>query len=212
MAKSFSTQFPDQYIDNSGNTRLDGSNVSINNSLDVTDSAIDAKKPITFRENQTNEGLVYFNNDSAPDFGNMPAGYVTLGFDENQPYFASADFGGTIKYLDARALRIATEDLALFPSDEFVLFGGTEANPLTISMPDPVYYNGKVHYLGGVGSYYGLLDSGNIEMSLIKRSTGEEIFRGTTLELDFGTKLDFIYTIVSTDPIVTEWTAGVDFL
>lgn len=212
MTKLFTDLYPDQYIDDSGNTRLDGSNVSINNSLDVTDTSITTKQPVTVEATQFNEGNFYWKNKLADNLTDLPDGYVTLGFNRGIPYFASADFPRIAKYIDARGLVIADQDTTLDLNDEVVLIGGTEEDPTILTLPSNPYFNTKISYLGSIGNTVGQFDAGNTDIVLYGTDEDgiyNELFRGKTLTLNSPEDLHLRYVIVSSDPLVTQWSGEV---
>lgn len=218
----YSELFPDQYVDGTGNTRIDGDTVSLNNALDVTETGIEAKQTVTFKKPQYNDDNLYFKNQLVRDSANLPDGYVTLGVSNSElVYLASKDFEGRNKHIDARALRIVdSTDFHLGLDDEFLALDSSASNPYIVHLPDAtedeVAFNVKAHYVGSVGTDtpHITLDAGNKEIVMHIRAqdgTLQEIYRDNTLLINTSNRQSWRYMIVNTDPITTEWhgTVGV---
>jgi len=207
---NFTDIFPNIYVDGSGNTRIDGVNISIgDNSLSITPSDISTTTPVTLNNTLQLENNIFLKNQLVSDGSAIPAGYVGIGFERDLPFFDSPDFETGAKFVDARALVAASTDSQLQVNDEFILLGGTSVDPLIITLPTNPFINSRVYYLGGVGSYFGQLNSGNIDLVLYNVVSGAEVFRGTTLTLDTGTNLTFSYSLISSNPLIEQWSAGI---
>lgn len=202
--------FPNIYVDASQNLQIDSNSVSISsNSLAVTPTSITSNQVFTFTQPTQYENNIFLKNQLVSDGETVPAGSVAIGFDRGIPFFSSPDFASGAKYVDARALIPTTVDVQLGLNDEFVLLGGTNVDPIIVTLPTNPYQNSRVYYLGGIGSFYGQINSGNVDI-VVYDQLGSEIGRDNFMVLNQGKNLTFTYSVISTDPFDDQWSVGID--
>lgn len=209
----FANRFPNVYVDSSGNLRMDHNRVSISGGAietnvdgDLSTINLDLR---TIRK-LYGDGGVYFKNEQ-PNPNDVINDYVRLGFENNLPILYSSDFNNP-KRIEAWSTVYISNTTTLDPSDEFIIFqAGTPTDPVIINLPeDDRFVDAKVFYRGGVGNYFGQLQSGNKEIVVFNTSSGQEVARDVTLDLNIGADLEFRFLNVSTDPFVTEWVAKIN--
>ena len=206
----YSEVFPDQSIDSTGNTRIDGENVSINNALDVTDSDVKTKQPLKVDGDFYGQSGFYLKNQGIDDLSNVPSGFVAVAFDRDAPFLYSPD-NNSISYFDIFNLRPIAEDVTARINDEIVALSGTPENPLVVNIPEDVQVPSRITFGSGVGNEFNcVFDFGNTDAVLHNLSTGEERFRGKQLGFRnrHGRIVSFRYFIVSVNPLVGEWHGG----
>ncbi|OED34066.1 hypothetical protein AB832_08160 [Flavobacteriaceae bacterium (ex Bugula neritina AB1)] len=206
---SYSEEFPNIYVDNSNNLQIDSDSVSISSgAINTTSNSVTTNQPFISNNTIQLENNILLKNQNTSNGASIPAGYVGIGFEEDIPFFSSPDFS-SVKYVDARSTRRVVADTDLDINDNFVLLAGTSVDPVIVTLPVTTIDNSNVYYVGGFGTYYGQVQSGNVDLVVYNVNDGTEIFRGDNLDLDTGVALQFTYTIISTDPLVDQWSTGI---
>lgn len=204
---NYTDLFPKIYKDETGNLQLDENNVQISGSTLVTSrTEANVNNPAIFNSTQKYEDNAFFKIQDVSDGSDVPNGFAALGFDNNAPYFSSPNFPGGPRFLNFNTTVLASEDTQLQVGDQFFLIGGTVDDPIILTMPTSPYVFNTVIYAGGLAGTFGSLQSPQADIVFLLRKTSEEIGRGNVLPLNVGSNLTFAYSIVSSDPLVAQWT------